>query len=156
MTVTSQPRDGARLASKEERAARAKKGKKDDRPEQFYITHGLRNEPPGSERWQAVRTRTTVSQAHSYHWLGSVGNRGNGQYRVELRQVLSAITLYLTAHRLDPSRALLCLDGQYGLGAVLADLAGFAFVTRGKEYSVLDHPLVQARLHLPPDQVQQR
>jgi hypothetical protein len=29
-------------------------------------------------------------------------------------------------------------------------------VTRGKEYSVLDHPLVQARLHLPPDQVQQR
>ena len=50
MTVTSQPRDGARLASKEERAARAKKGKKDDRPEQFYITHGLRNEPPGSER----------------------------------------------------------------------------------------------------------
>jgi len=39
---------------------------------------------------------------------------------------------------------------------VLADLAGFAYVTRGKEYGVLDHPLVQARLHLPPDQVQQR
>jgi hypothetical protein len=36
------------------------------------------------------------------------------------------------------------------------DLAGFAFVTRGKEYSVLDHPLIQARLHLPPDQLQQR
>ena len=34
------------------------------------------------------------------------------------------------------------------------DLAGFAFVTRGKEYAVLDHPLVQARLHLPPDQFQ--
>lgn len=27
---------------------------------------------------------------------------------------------------------------------------------RGKEYSVLDHPLVQTRLHLPPDQLQQR
>ena len=26
----------------------------------------------------------------------------------------------------------------------------------GKDYTVLDHPLVQARLHLPPDQVQQR
>jgi len=39
---------------------------------------------------------------------------------------------------------------------VLADLAGFTFVARGKEYSVLDHPLVQARLHLPPDQYQQR
>jgi hypothetical protein len=36
------------------------------------------------------------------------------------------------------------------------DLAGFAFVTRGKEYAVLDHPLVQARLHLPPDQFQRR
>lgn len=48
------------------------------------------------------------------------------------------------------------LDGQYGLGAVLADLAGLALVIRGKEYSVLDHPLIQARLHLPPDQFQQR
>jgi hypothetical protein len=35
-------------------------------------------------------------------------------------------------------------------------LTGFAFVTRGKEYAALDHPLVQARLHLPPDQFQQR
>jgi hypothetical protein len=48
------------------------------------------------------------------------------------------------------------LDGQYGTGTVLADLAGLAFVTRGKEYTALDHPLVQARLHLPPDQFQQR
>jgi hypothetical protein len=39
---------------------------------------------------------------------------------------------------------------------MLTDLAGFAFVTRGKEYSALDHPLVQARLHLSPDQFQQR
>src|SRR6266851_241132 len=35
-------------------------------------------------------------------------------------------------------------------------LSGFTFVTRGKEYTVLDHPLVQARLHLPADQFQQR
>jgi len=39
---------------------------------------------------------------------------------------------------------------------VLADLAGCAFVTRGKDYGLLDHPLVQARLHFPPDQFQQR
>ena len=103
-----------------------------------------------------VRTRTTVSQAHSFQWLGSFGNRGNGKARVELRQGLAAITRYLTAHQLPPARALLRLDGLYGTGAVLSDVAGFAFVTRGKEYSVLDHPLVQARLHLPPDQFQQR
>jgi hypothetical protein len=110
----------------------------------------------GRKRGQVVRTRTVISQAHTYQWLGSFGNRGNGRYREELRQGLSAITGYLTAHQLSKGRALLRLDGQYGTGAVLTDLAGFAFVTRGKEYTVLDHPLVQARLHLPPDQFQQR
>jgi hypothetical protein len=59
-------------------------------------------------------------------------------------------------YQLPPARALLRLDGQYGTGVVLADLAGFADVPRGREYTILDHPLVQARLHLPPDQFQQR
>lgn len=108
------------------------------------------------KRGEIVRTRTVVSQAHSYQWLGSFGNRGNGRYRTELRQALTAIRRYLTAHQLPQACALLRLDGQYGTGAVLADLADFALVTRGKEYSALDHPLVQARLHLPPDQFQQR
>jgi hypothetical protein len=110
----------------------------------------------GRKRGQVVRTRTVISQAHSFQWLGSFGNRGNGRYREELRKALAALTRYLTAHQLLPERTLLRLDGQYGTGAVLSDLAGFAFVTRGKDYAVLDHPLVQARLHLPPDQFQQR
>jgi hypothetical protein len=110
----------------------------------------------GRKRGEVVRTRTTVSQAHSYQWLGSFGNRGNGRYREELRKGLSAIGRYLTVYQLDTSRTLLRLDGQYGNGAVLTDVAGFAFVTRGKDYHLLDHPLVQARLHLPLDQVQQR
>src|SRR5712691_11289613 len=110
----------------------------------------------GRKRGQVVRTRTVVSQAHTYQWLGTFGNRGNGRYRTELRQGLSAIGRYLTAHQLPQERALLRLDGQYGTGAVLSDVAGFAFVTRGRDYTVLDHPLVQARLHLPPDQFQQR
>ncbi len=110
----------------------------------------------GRKRGQVVRTRTTISQAHTFHWLGSFGNRGNGRYREELRKGLAAIGRYLTAYQLPLAHALLRLDGQYGTGAVLTDVAGFAFVTRGKDYSVLDHPLVQARLHLPPDQLQQR
>jgi hypothetical protein len=109
----------------------------------------------GRKRGQVVRTRTVISQAHTYQWLGSFGNRGNGRYREELRKGLAAITRYLTAYHLTQARTLVRLDGQYGTGAVLADLAGFAFVTRGKEYTALDHPLVQARLHLPPDQLQQ-
>ncbi len=110
----------------------------------------------GRKRGQVVRTRTVISQAHSFQWLGSFGNKGNGRYREELRKGLAAIGRYLTAHQLSQERILLRLDGQYGTGAVLSDLAGFAFVTRGKEYSALDHPLVQARLHLSPDQFQQR
>jgi hypothetical protein len=110
----------------------------------------------GRKRGQVVRTRTVVSQAHSFQWLGSFGNRGNGRYREELRQGLSAIGRYLAAYQFPQARTLLRLDGQYGNGAVLSDLAGFAFVTRGKDYSLLDHPSVAARLHLPPDQVQQR
>jgi hypothetical protein len=110
----------------------------------------------GRKRGEVVRTRTTVSQAHSYQWLGTFGNRGNGRYREELRKGLSAIGRYLTTHHLPQERTLLRLDGQYGNGVVLSDVASFAFVTRGKDYHLLDHPLIQARLHLPPDQFQQR
>jgi hypothetical protein len=110
----------------------------------------------GRKRGEVVRTHTTVSQAHTYQWLGSFGTRGNGLSRKELRQALAAIGRYLAAHHLAPERALLRLDGQYGTGAVLADLAGYSFVMRGKEDSVLDRPEVQARLHLPPDQHQRR
>jgi hypothetical protein len=110
----------------------------------------------GRKRGEVVRTRTTISQAHTSQWLGSFGNRGNGKYRVEVRQSLAVIHRYLATCQVPPERALLRLDGLYGLGAILADLTGFAFVTCGRESSVLDHPLLQARLHLPPDQFQQR
>jgi hypothetical protein len=110
----------------------------------------------GRKRGEVVRTRTAVSQAHTYQWLGSFGNRGNGLYREELHRALSAIGSYLAAHQLPQERALLRLDGQYGTGAIVADLAGFSFVMRGKDYAVLDRPEVQARLHLPPDQHQRR
>src|SRR5712692_9272380 len=110
----------------------------------------------GRKRGEVVRTRTVVSQAHTYQWLGSFGNRGNGLYREELHRARSAIGSYLAAYQLPQKRALLRLDGQYGTGAIVADLAGFAFVMRGKDYAVLDHPRVQARLHLPPDQFQRR
>jgi len=106
----------------------------------------------GRKRGEVVRTRTVVSQAHSYQWLGSFGNRGNGRYREELRRGLAAIKGYLEAHHLSPSYALVRLDGQYGTGAVIADLAGFPFVMRGKDYTVLDQESIQSRLHLPADQ----
>jgi hypothetical protein len=59
----------------------------------------------GRKRGQVVRTRTVISQAHNFQWLGSFGNRGNGRYRTELRQGLAAITRYLATHQLPTERA---------------------------------------------------
>ncbi len=106
----------------------------------------------GRKRGEIVRTRTTISQAHTSQWLGSFANPGNGLYREELRRAVAVIGLYGRAHDLPEERIVLRLDGQYGTGAVLADLAGFSSVMRGKDYTVLDQTEVQSRLHLPPDQ----
>lgn len=102
----------------------------------------------GRKRGEMVRTRTTVLQAHSYQWLGSFGNPGNGEYRKELRRAVKTIESYLRAHQFPENRALLRLDGLYGTGAVLTDLLGLPFVMRCKAYGLLDLPVVQTRLHL--------
>jgi len=78
-----------------------------------------------------------VSQARSSQWLGSFGNRGNGRYREELRKGISAIGRYLATHQIPPERTVLRLDGQYGNGAVLSDVAGFAFVRAEKTIACL-------------------
>ena len=44
------------------------------------------------------------------------------------------------------------MDGQYGNGAIVADLAGLAYIMRGKDYDLLNLQKVQARLAQPPDQ----
>jgi len=106
----------------------------------------------GRKRGEVVRTRTTIAQAHTSQWLGSFANPGNGQFREELRRAVATIQLYRKAHDLPEERIVLRLDGQYGTGAILADLAGLCYVMRGKDYSVLDRTEVQSRLHLPPDQ----
>jgi hypothetical protein len=106
----------------------------------------------GRKRGEVVRSRTTVLQMHSHQWLASFGNPGNGQYREELRRAVAAIRSYIQAHDFPEKHAMLRLDGQYGTGAVLSDLARFSYVTRGKDYRLLDRAEVQARLHLPSDQ----
>src|SRR5438552_8635228 len=106
----------------------------------------------GRKRGEVVRSRTTILQAHTHQFLGTFGNPGNGEYRAELRRAVTAIQSYLVAHHHPEERVLLRLDGQYGTGAVLADLAGLPFVMRGKDSQILKRPEVQARLTLPPDQ----
>jgi len=139
--------DGTREAARQ----RALPKMEDLPPAQHHLDEVCAAGYTGRKRGEVVRTRTVVSQAHNYQWLGSFGNRGNGEYRKELEHALGVIRRSLAAHDLPQARALLRLDGLYGTGAVIADLAGFCFVMRGKDYTMLDHPIVQARLHLPPD-----
>lgn len=53
----------------------------------------------GRKRGEVVRTRTTVLQAHTHHWLGTFGHAGNGEYRAELRRAVVAIGAYLKRHQ---------------------------------------------------------
>lgn len=58
----------------------------------------------------------------------------------------------MQAQAVPLSQAVVRLDGQYGNGAIVADLAGLAYVMRGKDYDLLDLESVQARLAQPTDQ----
>jgi hypothetical protein len=106
----------------------------------------------GRKRGEIVRTRTTILQVHTHQWVGTFAGAGNGDYRGELRQAVKAISAYVKVQSLPLSQAVVRLDGQYGNGSIVADLAGLGYVMRGKDYGLLDLQEVQARLALPPDQ----
>ncbi len=108
----------------------------------------------GRKRGEVVRTRTTILQAHTQQWVGTFSGAGNGDYRGELLRATEVIAAYLTSQHIPRDRGIVRLDGQYGDGAVVADLAGsgLGWITRGKDYALLDRPEVQARLAQPPDQ----
>jgi hypothetical protein len=106
----------------------------------------------GRKRGEVVRSRTTILQAHTHQFLGTFGNPGNGEYRAELRRAVTAMQSYRETHHHSEEHILLRLDGQYGTGAIIADLAGLPFVMRGKDYQLLKRAEIQARLKLPPDQ----
>ena len=107
----------------------------------------------GRKRGEVVRTRTTILQAHTQEWLGSFSNPGNGDYVLELEAACQVVTTYLVAKGLEHGQALLRLDGLYGTVGLLARIHPFklGFLTRGREYQLLDHPAVQARLNQPSD-----
>jgi hypothetical protein len=108
----------------------------------------------GRKRGEVARTRTTVLQAHSHHWLGTFGGPGNGDYRGELARALDAIISYAGWLCMPLSQIMIRLDGLYGNGGVLKNLvqSGVGITGRSKDYGFLDLPTVQTRLQSPPDQ----
>jgi len=107
----------------------------------------------GRKRGEVARTRTTVLQAHSHHWLGSFGGSGNGDYCAQLARACEAIISYAGWLCMPLASLLIRLDGLYGTTAVLTALlsSGMGVIVRSKEYGLLDLPAVAARLTLPPD-----
>jgi hypothetical protein len=107
----------------------------------------------GRKRGEVVRTRTTILQAHTQEWLGTFAGAGNGDYAAELEAACQVMSAYLVAKGVSPSQALVRLDGLYGTTSLLARIQPFklGFLTRGRNYHLLDHPTVQARLQQPCD-----
>ncbi len=107
----------------------------------------------GRKRGEVVRTRTTILQAHTQEWLGTFSGAGNGDYQAELDAACRVTVAYLTAKGVSPSQALLRLDGLYGTTAFLVHIQQYelGFLTRGRNYHLLEHALVQARLQQPSD-----
>lgn len=99
------------------------------------------------------RTRTTILQAHTHQFLGTLGGAGNGEYRGELKRALEVIRSYATSLALPHTHMLVRLDGLYGNAAPLTDVlaSGLGVIARSKDYALLDVPAVKAILACPPD-----
>jgi hypothetical protein len=108
----------------------------------------------GRKRGEVVRTRTVIEQGSTHQWLGTFSGKGNGHYQEELQLGLQVIGQYLSRWPLPLDRGIVRLDGLYGDGAVVAIVlkAGLACLTRGKDYGLLNQPMVQERLSRAPDQ----
>lgn len=108
----------------------------------------------GRKRGEVVRTRTTLLFAHTHQWLGTFAGAGNADYRGELLRVIKTLLKACRAWQFPADHAILRLDGQYGDLAIVIDLirSGLSYLTRGKDYGLLDLPHIQARLAHPPDQ----
>ena len=107
----------------------------------------------GRKRGEVVRSRTTILQSHTQQWLGTFSGAGNGDYVAELVAACRVVTQYLRSKDIPLSQGLLRLDGLYGNASVLTRIqqAGLGFLTRGRDYQLLTHPKVQARLASPCD-----
>jgi hypothetical protein len=109
----------------------------------------------GRKRGEVVRTRTTILQAHTHQWLGTFSGPGNGDYREELKRSADVVTSYAAAILFPTERVIVRLDGLYGNAAPLLDLLAWklGWITRGKDYHLLDLPQVQTQLKAPPDAI---
>ena len=108
----------------------------------------------GRKRGQAVRTRTTIAQAHTREWLGNFAVAGSGDAKGELNRACGVIERYCAGIELPLQQAILRLDGLYGRAHYLRILQQkqIPYITRCCDYQLLKDPGVKAQLAKAPQQ----
>jgi hypothetical protein len=108
----------------------------------------------GRKRGEAVRTRTTIGQAHTREWLGTFAGAGNGDAKGDLKRTCEVIKRYCGRQEAPISDALLRLDGLYGSANYLSILQqqSLTYVTRCRDYHLLKEPNFIAQLAGTPQQ----
>ena len=108
----------------------------------------------GRGRGEVTRTRSTVSLSHTSEWLGTFGAAGNGTPGEDLERVCGVIGRYLQQHQRPGTAAILRLDGYYGLPPFVNQIQHhqFGYLLRCRDYGLLRHPALQARLQETPKQ----
>ena len=106
----------------------------------------------GRKRGEAVRTRTTVQQAHTREWLGTFGAAGNGDAFGDLARASRLCARYLLARGLRPAQGVLRTDGQFGYvrGVQTIVRHGLGYLMRCADYRLLALPRVKEVLAGPP------
>ena len=107
----------------------------------------------GRKRGEVVRTRTTARQMHTRHWIGTYGNRGNGDYQGELASALQAIKtapFALCTPTTGSSAASGWAIRRCGGDCATRYEAGVNLLTRGRTSRMLERPQLQRVLAHPP------
>ncbi|MEW6737792.1 MAG: hypothetical protein AB1489_41310 [Acidobacteriota bacterium] len=102
----------------------------------------------GRKRGEAVRSRTSVQQAHTHEWLATFGGAGNGDIWGELNRACETIVAYLSYHKISTDFGMVRLDAAYGWakGAYICQQCHLGYLMRSCDYGLLAYPEVQQRL----------
>ncbi|NJP12651.1 MAG: hypothetical protein HC866_26945 [Leptolyngbyaceae cyanobacterium RU_5_1] len=108
----------------------------------------------GRGRGEVTRTRSTVSLSHTSEWLGTFGAAGNGTPGEDLERACGVIGRYLQQHQQPGMKAIIRLDGYYGLPQFVNRIQHhqFGYLLRCRDYALLQHQALQARLQQTPKQ----
>ena len=100
------------------------------------------------KRGEGIRTRSAITQAHTSEWLGTFGSPGNGSPLADLKRACLIIQQYLQQHKLPGNRAIVRLDGYYGVSKFVNEMQQhqLGYLLRSRDYGLLEHQSIQTRL----------